>query len=130
VLAAGKELAERTEFRSRLYGADAFISKVISTTKVKSKKISIADSVNETPLTWRAALVQTYRPVLGDISPIYAAVAKSAEAGDSTSWFAPFEKAIRLSAQSEFDAVELAIRFYDEILCHRELKALEEARGK
>jgi hypothetical protein len=80
-----------------------------------SKKISIADAVNECDLDWLKALSMP-APLSPLAHPIHAAVARRIEAGDNTTWVASWAATAGLDEKQSLNALALGNLFYREHL--------------
>jgi len=80
-----------------------------------SKKIIIADAVNECDLDWLTALPMP-APLSPLAHPIHAAVARRIETGDKTTWVASWATTAGLDEKQSLSALSLGNLFYREQL--------------
>lgn len=117
-LLAGYELAGLSHYVSGAVGAPAILQLVISAGRTAvEEKISLATAVHGLPVAVRK---QLHKPVsekkLEDICHIGVAFGISAEAEDADDWKAQFKRKSRISADTEFRPIDLAVQAYREKL--------------
>jgi len=111
-LILGKELANATKFCP----GPRSVKGLLSRSGLKdSKKIGIADAVNECDVNWLKTLSMPAR--LSPLAhPIHAAVAGRIETGDTTSWVASWASTAGLDEKQSLTALALGNLFYREQL--------------
>jgi hypothetical protein len=111
-LILAKELAQATAFCP----GPRSVKGLLSRCGLKdSKKITIADAVNECDLDWLKALPMP-APLSPLAHPIHAAVARRIETGDKTTWVASWAATAGLDEKQSLNALALGNLFYREQL--------------
>lgn len=115
---AGKELADLSMRTLGPPSVSAIIHRILELGKGgNTKAISIPDSVNDCPRSWRDNTAKQYNlQSVGKLCPISIGIAKSLETNEPDNWTPVFEKASGLESSLKLKPLNLGFQFYRERL--------------